>query len=208
MLTSSLFAFLVFLFFWNISPGPIVMLTSRNSAKYGFKGGFAIICGVLLCDTIYLMLAFFGVSKFIESNQTIFQYAKILGGFYIFYVGVMILLDSRKTKDYTSKEGVSSDFKFSKEVVKGFLTDLSNPFTIVGMTSFILPFFKPEMTLDTKMIFLLAIPFSTFYCFAGISLLFGNKISRSFITPKMIWFERLAGIVICYMSIMMIFFDF
>jgi threonine/homoserine/homoserine lactone efflux protein len=118
----------------------------------------------------------------------------------------MILQDSKNKKDYTSSEGVSANFSFKAEVIKGFLTNLSNPFTIVGMTSFILPFFKPEMSLETKLLFALLVPFSTFYCFSSISLLFGNKITRNFILPKIIWFERVAGVVICYMSLMMVFF--
>jgi threonine/homoserine/homoserine lactone efflux protein len=206
MLTS-IFAFLVFLFFWNISPGPMVMLTSRNAVKYSFKGGFAIVCGILICDVIYLSLSFLGISAFIIKYEIVFNYAKIIGGCYIFYIGLNILWDSRKKKDYTSTEGLSSDFNFKREVLKGFLTNLSNPFTIVGMTSFILPFFKPEMSLETRVLFAILVPFSTLYCFCGISLIFGNKISRNFILPKIIWFERIAGVVICYMSIMMIFFD-
>jgi threonine/homoserine/homoserine lactone efflux protein len=197
---SSFIPFIIFLFFWNVSPGPMVMLVSRNSVKYSFKGGFPIICGILMCDLIYLALAFFGVSEFILKHERIFFYAKILGGCYIFYIGLTILWDSRKIKDYTSNKGVSSKFNFKKEVMKGFFTNLSNPFTIVGMTSFILPFFKPEMTLEAKALFAFLIPFSTLYCFTIVTIIFGNSVIRNLIMPKIIWFERLAGLVICYMA--------
>jgi threonine/homoserine/homoserine lactone efflux protein len=198
--------FAVFLFFWNISPGPIVTLISRNSVKYSFKGGFPIILGVMACDAIYLTLAFLGVSEFIASNKTIFEYAKIIGGCYIFYVGITILLESKKNKDYTSANNMPIVYSFKAEFIKGFLTNLSNPFSIVGMTSFILPFFKPEMTLHSKMLFAFIVPFSTLYTFSLVTFVFGNSIIRNIILPKIKWFEILAGIVICYMSVMIVFF--
>ena len=203
---SSFIAFIVFLFFWNISPGPMITLVSRNSVKFSFKGGIAIMCGILICDLIYLTLAFAGISEFIVKYEKIFYYAKILGGCYIFYIGLSILWNSRLKHDYTSSSGVSSNFVFTKEVLKGFFTNLSNPFTIVGMTSFILPFFKPEISLSAKILFAFFVPFSTFYCFLGITLIFGNPIIRKIILPKMVWFERCAGVVISYMAVMIIFF--
>jgi threonine/homoserine/homoserine lactone efflux protein len=207
-MTSSLIAFAVFLFFWNVSPGPMVTLTSRNAAKYSFKGGFAIMCGILLCDIIYLTLAFLGVSEFIAKNEKIFYYAKILGAIYIFYIGASIVWNASKDKGYTSSEGVMKSFSLKKEFVRGFLTNLANPLTIVGMTSFILPFFEPSMPIKTQIIFAALVPFSTFYCFSGVTLIFGNPVIRNFILPRIVWFERVAGSVIIYMSIMIIFFDF
>lgn len=203
---SNFFAFATFLFFWNISPGPMITLVSRNSVKYSFRGGMAIICGILICDSIYLILAFIGVSQFIAQNEQIFHYARMVGGCYIFYIGICILLDSRVKKDYTSRQGVSATFAFKKEMMKGFFTNLSNPFTIVGMTSFILPFFRPEMASSAKLLFAFFIPFSTLYCFGLVTIIFGNPIVRNFVLPKIVWLERIAGAVICYMAFMIVFF--
>ena len=204
MFTASLTSFLIFLFFWNISPGPMVTLLSRNSVKYSFKGGFAIMIGILMCDLIYLILAFLGIASVISKYETIFFYAKILGSFYILYIGASIFLNAKKEKDYTSEAGTAKIFNFKNEVIKGFLTNLSNPLTIVGMASFILPFFKPEMNIGTKMLYAFFIPFSTFYCFGGVTLIFGNPAIRKLILPKIVLFERIAGIVISYMAIMII----
>lgn len=203
---SNILPFIVFLFFWNISPGPMITLVSRNSVKFSFKGGIAIMCGILLCDAIYLSLAFAGVSQFIAKHETIFYYAKIVGAFYILYIGVSILLNSKNTQDYTSQDGVSKNFFFKKEVVKGFLTNLSNPFTIVGMTSFILPFFSPDLNFSQKSLLAFFIPFSTLYCFLGVTFIFGNPFIRKLILPKMKWFEILAGIIISYMAISIVLF--
>lgn len=199
--------FAIFLFFWNISPGPMVALASRYSVKYSFKGGLAITCGILICDIIYLTLAFLGVSNFIAKNEQIFYYASILGGIYILYIGISIIKEASKSKEDFTKGKVISHFNFGKIVWRGFLTNLSNPLTIVGMTSFILPFFKQAVTLEQKFLFAFLIPFSTFYCFMLISFLFGNPIIRKLILSKMMWFERIAGCVICYMAISIIFFQ-
>ena len=202
---SSLIPFAIFLFFWNISPGPMVTLVSRNSVKYSFKGGIAIMIGILMCDLIYLTLAFFGVAGFIAKNPEIFHWAKIIGGVYIFYIGASIIWESKKNKGYENLEEITGKFVFKKQVIRGFLTNLSNPLTIVGMTSFILPFFKPEMPFETKLIFAFLVPFSTFYCFFGVTTIFANPVIRKLILPKIIWFERIAGLVICYMAFNIIF---
>jgi threonine/homoserine/homoserine lactone efflux protein len=160
-------------------------------------------------DTIlYLSGAFLGISEFILKNESLFYYAKMIGAVYIFYIGVSIIWHSKKDKGYTSEDGLMKSFNFKKNLIRGFLTNLANPLTIVGMTSFILPFFKPEMSIEAKLIFAIFIPFSTFYCFGGITLIFGNPVIRKFILPRIVWFERVAGSVIAYMAIMILFFDF
>lgn len=164
--------------------------------------------GILLCDLIYLTLAFLGISEFILKNEKIFYYTKIVGAVYIFYIGVSIVWNSFKNKeDYTSPTSKNKIFNFKKEFIRGFLTNLANPFTIVGMTSVILPFFEPSMSFQTKMLFAFLIPFSTFYCFMGVTFLFGNPVIRKLILPKIVWFERLAGSVIAVMAVMIVFFD-
>ena len=185
----------------------MITLVSRNSVKFSFKGGMAIMCGILMCDVIYLSLAFAGVSQFITKYETIFLYAKFFGALYILYIGITILIGSKKQQDYTSKEGTSLKFSFKKEVLKGFLTNLSNPFTIVGMTSFILPFFDPGLNLSQKALFAFFIPFSTIYCFLAVTFIFGNHVVRKIILPKMKWFEIASGLVISYMAVSIMIFS-
>ena len=203
---STVIPFVIFLFFWNVSPGPMTTLVSRNSVKFSYKGGVSLLCGFLICDAIYLAFAFAGASQFIMKHEMVFHYAKILGGCYIFYIGASILWHSRIKNDYTSGAGVSKTFNFKKEIVKGFFTDLSNPFTIVGMTSFILPFFKPDLPLSSTIVLALCIPICTIFSFLSITFAFGNPIIRKIILPKIVWFERLAGVVIALMAINIIFF--
>jgi len=205
---SSFWAFALFLFFWTISPGPMVTLTSRYSIKYGIKGGLAMTAGVILSDIIYLFLAFVGIATFISKHEKIFHYATIIGGIYILYIGISIIISANKTKkDFISEEGFESNFNPMKVFVTGFIATILSPVTIVGMTAFILPFFKPDMALGGKIFFAFLVPFTTFYCFLLISAVFGNKVTRKFVLPKMVWFERIAGAVISYMAIMVIFFQ-
>jgi threonine/homoserine/homoserine lactone efflux protein len=201
-------AFVVFLFFWNLSPGPIVTLISRNSVKYSYKGGFSTILGVVLVDCLYLTLAMLGVSEFIAKHEKFFYYAKMVGAVYIFYIGASIFYYAKQDKGYTNTETSEKEgFNWKKLTGIGILTDLSNPLTILGMTSFILQFFKTGMPFAEKALYAISVPVLSIACFAIVTFLFGNPLTRKLILPKMVWFERIAGLLLAWMAIMVLFFN-
>lgn len=202
------FTFVVFLIFWNLAPGPNVAMVSQIAIKYGLRGGLGVVLGIVVCDVIYLTLAFLGVSEFIARYERIFYYAKMVGGLYILYVGVMTFLEANKSKGYDQDMVAYNGKSFGKSFVRGFLTDLSNPLTIVGMTSFILQFFNPEMQVIEKFIFILTVPILSFVCYFFVVFIFANKVTMNFISPKIIWFERISGIILAYIAIMILFFNF
>lgn len=204
----SYFSFVIFLFFWNVSPGPNSTLISRSSIKYGFKGGLSTLIGFLICDSFYLTLSFLGVSEFISKHPLLFYYVKVLGSIYILYIGITIILESftKKENALFTESTTSEQFSFKKNFMRGLFTDLSNPFTIVGMTSFIVQFFKPEMLFSQKVLYALTVPALSLICYGIITLMFGNLYVRKIILSKILWFERATGIILSYMAVTMMLF--
>ena len=88
--------------------------------------------------------------------------------------------------------------------MKGFLTDASNPLLIVGMLAIVISFIDLKGGAFHITFYSALIPITTIYVNAMISICFGNHLIRRVIMPYITWFERLAGVLICILAIMMI----
>ena len=198
-------SYILFLFVWMVSPGPCFALVARNSMKYGIKSGIWTALGMVVCDAIFIFLAVVGVAQFLSLYPKVLNAGKMIGGAYIFYIGVEIFLSTFKKlscEDAISTSNIENTRK--KLFLKGFLTDASNPLLIVGMLAIVLGFMDLEGSKVTLTIYSALIPITTIYVNAGVAICFGNPIIRKLITPYMHWFERFAGVAICTLAVLMI----
>ena len=142
---SHLASYIAFLFVWMVSPGPCFALVARNSMKYGIKSGLWTALGMVICDTIFIFLAVIGVAQFLSLYPKVLNAGKMIGGAYIFYIGVEIFLSTFKKIDSEDYQISSNYENTSKKLfIKGFLTDASNPLLIVGMLAIVLGFMDLE----------------------------------------------------------------
>jgi threonine/homoserine/homoserine lactone efflux protein len=188
-----------------VSPGPCFALVVRNSMKYGIKSGLWTALGMVVCDAIFIFLAVIGVAQFLSLYPKVLNAGKMIGGAYIFYIGVEIFLATFK-KIECDKENSTIDLenKPKKLFAKGFLTDASNPLLIVGMLAIVLGFMDLEGSKVTLTIYSILIPITTIYVNTIVAICFGNSIIRKIIIPYMHWFERFAGVIICVLAVLMI----
>lgn len=201
---SGLIAYLIFLFLWMLSPGPCFALNARNSMKYGIKAGFWTAFGMVVCDTIFIIFAVLGVAEFLNHYPKVLNAGKMIGGAYIFYIGIDIFFTTFKKKDLTESdvEGIKNTPK--KLFIKGFLTDASNPLLIIGMLAIVISYIDLSGGVNHIIFYSALIPFTTIYVNAIISVCFGNPLIRRVITPYIVWVERIAGFLLCTLAIMMI----
>jgi threonine/homoserine/homoserine lactone efflux protein len=106
--------------------GPIGILCIRRTLTYGMSFGFVSGVGTATADAIYGAIAAFGLTaatRFLLEYQL---YLKIVGGFYLLYLGIKILL---------SKPSISTtqvrDTSLSAAYISAFLLTLTNPMTIL-----------------------------------------------------------------------------
>jgi len=67
------------------SPGPGVFATVARSLASGFRPALAVICGIILGDIIFLLLATFGLSMIAQALGDLFLVVKICGGAYLVF---------------------------------------------------------------------------------------------------------------------------
>lgn len=106
--------------------GPIGILCIRRTLAYGMSFGFVSGVGTATADAIYGAIAAFGLTaatRFLLDYQL---YLKIVGGFYLLYLGIKILM---------SKPSISTtqvrDTSLTAAYISAFLLTLTNPMTIL-----------------------------------------------------------------------------
>lgn len=109
-----------------LSPGVDFFIILSNSSKYGKISGIITSIGIAFANLVYILLALFGITL-IKDNELIFTIIKILGSFYLLYIGYL-LLSSKKRKLFSEKIELQ---KTKKDIFKyfsiGFLSAILNP---------------------------------------------------------------------------------
>ncbi|WP_317913169.1 LysE family translocator [Carnobacterium maltaromaticum] len=112
----------------QLAIGPICLYTFQIANTYGFARGFQITLAVSIADSIFIILASFGVGKILE-NVTIKKLFTKLASVILIFFGCLTIFNSFKTSQSIDKEQVNFFFR-------GFLLTISNPLTILFWSSF------------------------------------------------------------------------
>ena len=114
------------------SPGPGVFATVARALASGFRPSFAVICGIVVGDVIYLLFAVFGLSMVARALGNMFFIVKICGGAYLIWLGVRIWF--KKPAPVTENQNNHSRWG---NFVTGLVITLSNPKVILFYCGFL-----------------------------------------------------------------------
>jgi len=118
------------------SPGPGVFATVARALASGFRPSFAVICGIVVGDVIYLLFAVFGLSMVAKALGNMFFIVKICGGAYLIWLGVRIWF--KKPAPVTENQNIQSRWG---NFASGLVITLSNPKVILFYCGFLPTFF-------------------------------------------------------------------
>jgi len=107
--------------------GPVFFSMIKTSIERGFKAGFSLAIGVVFSDIIFISLTIFS-SQFVDYNAAYNQYVGIIGGLFLFGIGLYYLFNKVKVS-----YDVSETIKVKKRgyILKGFLMCLLSPSTLM-----------------------------------------------------------------------------
>jgi threonine/homoserine/homoserine lactone efflux protein len=116
--------------------GPVFFTIIQTSMERGFLNGAWVAAGVSLSDTLYITLAYLGLSKIISGNHTQL-YMAYIGGAILFCFGVYyLLIKSRRVLAFHTVNIKSSNPV--RLVAKGFIINGLSPMVLIfwlGMVS-------------------------------------------------------------------------
>ncbi|TCD03906.1 LysE family translocator [Pedobacter psychroterrae] len=107
--------------------GPVFFSMIKTSIEKGFKAGFSLAIGVVFSDIIFIVLTLFS-SQFVDYNAEYNQYISIIGGLFLFGIGLYYIFNKVKVN-----YDISETLKIRKRgyVLKGFLMCLLSPSTLM-----------------------------------------------------------------------------
>ena len=123
------------------SPGPDNIFVLIQSATHGKKTGMAVVLGLMTGCLIHTSLVAFGLSAFIQSNESLYFILKLFGAAYMLFLAIRIYksdLNFNKDHKKVKCDGFYELFK------QGFIMNVLNPKVSVFFLAFFPAFLFSE----------------------------------------------------------------
>ena len=163
------------------SPGPDNIFVLIQSATHGKKTGMAVVLGLMTGCLIHTSLVAFGLSAFIQSNESLYFILKLFGAAYMLFLAIRVYKsDVNFNKDYkkVQSNGFYELFK------QGFIMNVLNPKVSIFFLAFFPAFLFSETMALYKQFYTLGFlfiltSFSVFSCYVFLSSYFSKLFLKS-----------------------------
>lgn len=178
-----------------ILPGPDFVGVVRSSMTRGTRAGLLTAVGVTIGLGMYATLSLLGLSALLVQYQWLTWTVRVLGGAYLIYLGIRLLLSKRR--DVALADG--QDSRAGNALLFGFLVTLTNPKAIVLFASV----FATAVTASTPiwlMVVMIGLVMASSLIWYSLVALFMSSapVMRRFQNARH-WIERTAGV--CFVAI-------
>lgn len=204
----SYFLFLSIAIAYIASPGPAVFLAINYGAIHGLKKTIFTLLGNTTGLGILAFISAIGIGAIIVNSIYITNFIKILGAMMLLYIGIKMIISSRKAKVLEVKT-----FDNRKKTMVGFykeglLLSLSNPKPIIFFAS-IYPQFINFNNEATRQFFLLGVTFMviSLLCLVLYALVSKYTIGKVLDERKVRLFNLGSGVVFIFMAFLLIYYD-
>jgi threonine/homoserine/homoserine lactone efflux protein len=183
--------------------GPIFFVLLDTSIQKGFFFGFLMAIGILISDTLYIIITYTGLAQLIN-NDSFKNILGVGGGAIMIIAGITSMLKKKSNNNPTQqiKEVKKTDHYSS--IFKGFILNTMNPAVLIfwiGAVSYV--------TIDLKYSNLYALSF-----FLGtLTITFTTDLGKSYVAQKIskiitplfiLWLNRIAGLALTLFGIKLI----
>lgn len=111
----------------QLAIGPMCLMVFNTAQNSGFVVAFSLVIAIALVDAFYILLAGFGVSKFL-GKESIKNVIKIIGFVILTIFGINIILS---VFNINIIPGLNLNPNSSSAFIQGLILTLSNPITII-----------------------------------------------------------------------------
>jgi len=183
------------------TPGPVMILVASAGLKGGYVSALKTILGTNLASLLLIAISILIIKGIFDVNEWLFIGIKIIGCFYIAYLGFEILKEVHQTKE----QKVQAISPISGGLKKGFLVGISNPKDIIFFSSFFPQFIGVHTNINISLsILVLAWIILDFLTLSFVYLGF-NKLAQSQYYSKILtlcgWFLVIIAIYGVYSSV-------
>ncbi|ENG4183651.1 LysE family translocator [Providencia rettgeri] len=187
-----------------ISPGPDFAMVTRSSYTYGVKTGLICALGIAIGVQVHVFYTIFGITVIIMSSPTLFLVVKLLGVFYLVYIGFKSFINKTKITTGASQGQSLSHFVAFKT---GFLTNALNPKTMFFVVSVYSQVIQMNNSVWLNLGYGLFISFAHLVWFSLIALFFATPTVRNKVLNYQLVMDKVIGLLLIVLGLSLLFFN-
>lgn len=138
--------------FLSITPGPDTIYILGRAISQEANSGTASVLGISTGVLIHTIAAAIGLSTILATSALAFKIIKLIGAAYLIYLGIAMILSSKKTTLLSKNNSPASSFW--KIYRQGVITNVLNPKVALFFLSFLPQFIDPNQGNVTSFIIL------------------------------------------------------
>jgi RhtB (resistance to homoserine/threonine) family protein len=185
----------------NLTPGPDTAYILGRSIAQGREAGIASALGICVGSIFHSCAAALGLSAILATSAVAFAAIKLLGGAYLIFLGIKMLLDRRR------QLSLPSNFRRRTTIAafrQGVLTNVLNPKVALFFLAFLPQFIDPASNMKVFAFLMLGLTFvttGTTWCL--ILAWFASAFSERLRTNETIgqWLNRAAGALFVFLGL-------
>ncbi|EGR4436569.1 LysE family translocator [Vibrio cholerae] len=138
-------AFLIAITILTLTPGLDTALVIRNTSRAGFADGCTTSLGICFGLFVHATFSAIGISAILAQSAELFQIVKMVGAAYLIWLGISSLRSLMKTgQDIEVASLAHAQFRLTRSLREGFLSNVLNPKTAVFYLAFLPQFINPD----------------------------------------------------------------
>ena len=185
----------------NLTPGPDTAYILGRSIAQGREAGIASALGICVGSIFHSCAAALGLSAILATSDVAFAAIKLLGGAYLIFLGIKMLLDRRR------QLSLPSNFRRRTTIAafrQGVFTNVLNPKVALFFLAFLPQFIDPASNMKVFAFLMLGLTFvttGTIWCL--ILAWFASAFSERLRTNETIgqWLNRAAGALFVFLGL-------
>lgn len=187
----------------NLTPGPDTAYILGRGIAHGREAGVASALGICVGSIFHTGAAALGLSAILATSAVAFGAIKLLGGAYLIFLGVKLILERR------TQLGAPLDFHGANVAAafrQGILTNILNPKVALFFLAFLPQFIDPASSTKTLAFIILGLTFvatGTTWCMilAWFASAFTTRLRENQSIGQ--WLNRVAGSLFIFLGIRM-----
>jgi RhtB (resistance to homoserine/threonine) family protein len=185
----------------NLTPGPDTVYILGRSIAQGREAGIASALGICVGSMFHTCAAALGLSAILATSAVAFGAIKLLGGAYLIFLGIKMLLDRQKHLSLPSnfrRRTTPAAFR------QGILTNVLNPKVALFFLAFLPQFIDPASNMKVLAFLVLGFAFvttGTIWCviLAWFASAFGERLRTNETVGQ--WLNRAAGALFVFLGL-------
>jgi len=179
-----------------VTPGPDMAVVTKNALAHGRRGVLLTTSGIALALVAWVTATAVGLSALLRTSGDVLFALKLVGAFYLAYLGIRTLLESRQ-RPADLLAGAPPAAPAHAVFRQGFLSAISNPKLGVFFVTFLPQFVPPGQAVLSRLLVLGVIFAVIGYLWMNLYGLFVTRLREVITAPRVRqWMQRVTGVVL------------